>query len=471
MIAIYARVSTEEQVHKGYSLQDQVRECVKLASSDDTKQFVDQGQSGEFLERPALSVMRTEIAQGLITKVICLDPDRLSRKLMHQLLLAEEFDHYGVTLQFVTGDYQQTPEGALFYSLRGAIAEFEKAKITERMSRGRIEKARQGKVLRDFQVYGYEYDKTSQQFVVNPLEAAVVRKIFALFLRPRKDIDGISAIARYLTQQQIPTKRGAAKWHRQVIRQILMNPIYIGKFYQNRWDTRGMLANRYTDKKVSMKEKPPEEWIEISCPPIVSQDVFNQAQALLEQSRRRWAGRRTDYLLSGLLRCGLCGTTMIGRHSHAWGKDVFYYTDQKNSQKKGCGNKIARDYAEETIWQATTEFLASRMPSTAMMANSPETQTIQAELEVLHQKRERLVDLATEGIIDSKQLQSRMESLEHQESFLRKEIGGKIPYHQKNSDWQSLLTAEARVEVKKTTLRLLIKEVLVYRQGMEIITF
>ena len=184
MIAIYARVSTEEQAKHGFSLNDQIRQCRMKAETNKVKEYVDDGISGEFLDRPALTKLREDVREGIINKIICLDPDRLSRKLMNQLIITDEFDRRGIELVFVNGEYSKTPEGNLFYSMRGAIAEFEKSKINERMSRGRREKARQGKVLRDFQVYGYSYDKESEQFLVNEDEVAIVRLILIYLHSP-----------------------------------------------------------------------------------------------------------------------------------------------------------------------------------------------------------------------------------------------------------------------------------------------
>lgn len=143
MIAIYARVSTEEQAKHGFGIAAQIRACKEMAKGEDVLVFSDEGVSGETLNRPALEELRQEIGVGRISTVICLDPDRLSRKLLHQLLLTEEWERLGVELCFVNGDYSKTPEGNLFYALRGAISEFEKAKITERMCRGR--RRRQGR--------------------------------------------------------------------------------------------------------------------------------------------------------------------------------------------------------------------------------------------------------------------------------------------------------------------------------------
>jgi site-specific DNA recombinase len=276
LIAIYARVSTEEQAKHGFSIAAQIRECRRLAGGAEALVFTDEGVSGETLARPALEELRKRIEAGEVQEVVCLDPDRLSRKLLHQLLLTEEWDRLGVRLVFVNGDYSRTPEGNLFYALRGAISEFEKAKINERMCRGRREKARQGRVLRDFQIYGYDFDPNTEQLVVNEEEAEVVRRIFKWFLQPPPGITGMAGIARALTEAQVPTKRGAAKWHRQVVRQILSNRTYLGEFYQNKWDTSGG----------RVRLRPQQEWILIPCPPIISPEMFTAVQLRLSVNSR-----------------------------------------------------------------------------------------------------------------------------------------------------------------------------------------
>jgi site-specific DNA recombinase len=362
MIGIYARVSTEEQAKKGFSLRDQLRECRTKAGCEDVLEYVDEGISGEFLDRPALTRLRNDVQRGILTRVICLDPDRLSRKLGNQILLADEIEKKA-ELIFINGEYGKTPEGILFFQLRGAIAEFEKAKITERMSRGRKEKARQGKVLRNYYIYGYDYDPDTQQLLINEYEAQVVRMIFQLFTENNPTIKGINGIANHLTRLGIPTKKNAAAWSKQVIRQILMNRTYIGEFYHNRWNTEGMLGNKYKDfsERIPIRKRPEKEWIMVSCPPIIEKDVFLYAQEILEQSRRRWAGTsKRNYLLSGLLRCGICGNTMTGRKSSNWGKCIYEYTDKKRTagaSHQGCGTRIMAEELESTVWTFILQLL------------------------------------------------------------------------------------------------------------------
>lgn len=501
MIGIYARVSTEEQAKSGFSLKDQIRECQKKAGTDEYKQYIDEGISGEFLDRPALSKLRQDVRDGLITKVVCLDPDRLSRKLMHQLLITEEFDRKGIQLVFVNGEYARTPEGQLFYSMRGAIAEFEKAKINERMSRGRREKARQGRVLRDFQVYGYSYDKSTEQMIINEEEAAVVRLIFDLFTKPGR-VQGMNGIAHYLTKEGIPTKRGKGVWHRQVVRQILMNEAYIGEFYQNRWNTEGMLGNKHKSKeeRVPMKERPREEWILIPCPPIIEREQFEYAQKLLQDSRRRWAKKsRHEYLLSGLLRCADCGNTMTGRRAKNWNKYEFEYTDRKNTagaQNPGCGRRVKAADLDSEVWQTIRSWLEN--PDEVAAAAEAENEReevpfeqmeiarLEKEIEKAKTGRKKLLSLFAAGMdIGEEEIRDEMRALKEKEETATKqleELKARMKEAKEARFNQNLLSEAAEYyltkrheeltfEDKQQLIRQLVREIIVYEDHIEIFTY
>lgn len=362
MIAVYARVSTEEQAKHGFSLQDQIRACREKAASTEILEYVDDGVSGEFLDRPALTRLRQDIRNGDVHEVVCLDPDRLSRKLIHQLILSDEIEQR-VALVFVNGEYTRTPEGQLFYQMRGAISQFEKAKINERMSRGRREKARQGRVLRDFHIYGYDFDEETERLVTNEREAMVVRLVFDLFTRPDTHVQGISGIARYLTALGVPTKRGGRTFHRQVVRQMLMNRTYIGEFYQNKWNTEGMMGNRFRpmEDRITQTLRPRDEWIRIDVPVIVEPATFEHAQVLLAEARRRWAGTsKRTYLLGGLVRCGDCGRTMTGRSQRTWGKIECIYRDgvrKAQAVTPACSRSVPCASLERGVWQAVLVWL------------------------------------------------------------------------------------------------------------------
>ncbi|TQR39296.1 recombinase family protein [Brevibacillus brevis] len=499
MIGIYARVSTEEQAKSGFSLDDQLRECRKKAATSEAAEYVDD-VSGEFLDRPALSRLRRDAKEGLITKIVCLDPDRLSRKLMNQLLITDEFDKRGIELVFVNGEYAKTPEGQLFYSMRGAIAEFEKAKINERMSRGRREKARQGRVLRDFQIYGYSYDSKKEQIVINEAEAAVVRLVFDLFTQPNELVQGINGIAVYLTNKGVPTKRGASVWHRQVVRQMLMNEAYVGRFYQNKWNTEGMLGNQFRepDEKVRMKMRPKDEWISLPCPSIIDEVKFEHAQRLLKESRRRWAGRSfNEYLLSGLVRCGSCGNTMSGRKVKNWNKHVFEYTDVKNTagaKNKGCGRRVRCEQLDNQVWETVRSWLNNPDEIAIAVEEKVETPFEQVEIERLQKElektkagRKRLLKLfaSVEEDISEEDIRQGLKELKEKEDKLNKRLNelheqAKLQIDneysrnliQEAADYYlSKAQDELSFEDKKELIRHVVREVSVYEESVEIYTF
>lgn len=500
MIGSYARVSTEEQAKKGFSINDQLRQNrKKVGTNEPVKEYIDDGYSGEFIDRPALTKLRSDIRAGIISKVVVFDPDRLSRKLMHQLIITDEFDKHGVDLIFVSGEYAKTPEGNLFYSLRGAIAEFEKAKINERMSRGRREKARQGRVLRDFQIYGYNYDKETEQLVIHEDEAQVVRLIFDLFTKPNDLVKGINGIAHYLTEKGIPTKRGAKVWHRQVVRQMLMNQTYVGVFYQNRWNTEGMLGNQYLPKaeRVRMKERPREEWIQIPCPAIIDQHTFHLAQKLLSESRRRWAkASKRNYLLSGLLRCGDCGNTMTGVYANNWGKKVMQYTDIKNTagaKNRGCGRKVRCDALDREVWDKIAGWLNNYDEIAAAGELTEETDLerveidrLEKEIEKARKGRRRLLTLFAEGMdIGHDEVRRSLQDLKEKEEQLNQEMDslksrteatGDRQYRQKLlheavEHYLNKGQSELTFEDKRKLIRYVVREIRVFEHHVEIHTF
>jgi site-specific DNA recombinase len=490
MIAIYARVSTEEQALKGYSIQNQIDEATKRAGTNDVLIYKDDGYSGEFLERPGLEKMRNDVREGLIKKIVCYDPDRLSRKLMNQLIVDEEFRRLGVDVLFVNGEYANTPEGQLFFSLRGAVAEFEKAKIRERTMSGRKSKAKQGKVVKNDHVYGYDYDKETGKMIIKEDEAEVVRMVFDFFTKPDSPFQGVNGIAIHLTEMGIPTKKGKSTWHRQVVRQLLMNETYTGKKAHNRWNTEGMLANKYKkDEKVRISERPKDEWIYVDCPAIISEVQFNQAQQLLEQSRRRFTKRSINqYLLSGLLRCGNCGNTMTGRKQKNWGKYVLTYSDVKNTagaKNKGCGNHAKSELLDEIIWDQVVNLMNHPEQLQAYQPDQhdnsfevKELERLEKEIERTKKGRKRLFTLITlsEEDMDLEEIKDQIRELQGKEKQLQEqynELHEKIKGMSESSFNEELLKEgiqlfismkekEFSFEDKQKLIRMLIKEIRFY---------
>lgn len=129
---IYVRVSTSEQAEQGYSIQTQIKACKDKAyelGAIDIFEYADEGFSGAKLDRPAMTKLRDDIRKDKLDIIICYDPDRLARNLAHQLLITDEIEKYcREGLIFVSVSFENSPEGRLFYSMRGAFSAYEREK-------------------------------------------------------------------------------------------------------------------------------------------------------------------------------------------------------------------------------------------------------------------------------------------------------------------------------------------------------
>ncbi|MEW5763287.1 MAG: recombinase family protein [Bacillota bacterium] len=341
-VGVYVRVSTEEQALHGYSAPEQEaagKERGRQIAPPDKQVrfevFADLGVSGSTLDRPELARLREWVKQGRLDAVVARDPDRLSRKLAHQLLLAEEFEKAGVRLEFLDFEWKDTPEGRLFYAVKGAFAEYEREKIRERTVRGKLQKARMGGIPVSFDVYGYRYDPETGRVEVDEAQAAVVRDIFTWFVT---EDTGVLGIANRLNDLGVPTRRNAPFWRRQVVRQMLSNPVFKGE-----WRYRG---------------------VTVAVPAIVDAATWEKAQEKLREARRLWANKgRHEYLLSGIVTCAECGTAMHGCYAKWWGRRERRYTCRKARAVAGATGcrptkMVMADYLEAAVWEQVKAALA-----------------------------------------------------------------------------------------------------------------
>ncbi len=328
--ALYARVSTDKQAEK-YGIPSQIealrKRCLERdwtpVFDGDKDAFIDDGYSGAELDRPALNRLRQAAREGRVDVVLVYDPDRLSRKLYHQMILAEEFEKQGIKLEFITQDMGTSPEDRMFFNMRGLIAEYDREKIRERTMRGSREKARQGKVVSAGAIpFGFRYNKERATLEEDLERAQIVRLIFHTFANETLSLQGL---ADRLNRLHIPTPRGGDRWRASTLGTMLRNEVYIGKMYQfRRYHVEPRFRRKPSAKvrKTSATLRPKEEWIPVKVPSLVPVEMFESVQRKLktnaELSRRNTKG---EYLMSGLLYCSHCGGRMGGHTIHA----VPYY--------------------------------------------------------------------------------------------------------------------------------------------------
>jgi site-specific DNA recombinase len=486
--AIYIRVSTEDQARHGYSLASQVEACRNKAYALGAKQilqFGDEGVSGALLERPGLSSLREALRTGGIDLVVVMDPDRLARNLSHQLLITEEIEKARVQLDFVNFEWRNTAEGQLFYAVRGAIAQFEKEKIKERTSRGRQQKAKSGKLPLGFKPYGYDYDPETSLLKVNEQEALVIRDMFRWLL---EEGEGANGIARRLNSMGVPSKKGGT-WHRVVVRQILMNEVYTGRFHVNRYNTSGYGLNRHRAKeaRVSATIRPREEWNTIQVPQLIPDAVYQHAQRILANARRLWAGQaKADYLLSGLVVCGTCGMTMSGHTGKNWGEMRRVYTCRRAYQgapEGACNRRVIALPVEDAVWKQVMEWLDNPEALREEMEQGTDLSIVEREMEELegavqkvHKGRSNIMAVMEQGLVtptEAKESLTRIGERERELNERKRELSAVVErshisaaemeaWRQLAGDWiRRFASGEVGAEDKKQLVRLLVSKVTV----------
>jgi site-specific DNA recombinase len=328
--ALYARVSSEQQA-VAQTIQSQVAALQARIQTDGAqltaeRQYIDEGYSGSTWVRPALERLRDLVAAGGVDRLYVHSPDRLARKYAYQVLLIDEFQRAGVDVVFLNRALGETPEDELLLQVQGMIAEYERAKILERSRRGKRHKAQAGSVnVFSGAPYGYHYVSVLEgggeaRYEVLPEEARVVRQVFEWVGRDRLSL---GEVARRLTQGGIRTQTGKTVWDRTTVWEMLQNPAYRGEAAFGKTCVGPMRPRLRAQRGRSLLPRhaqstydvPPDEWLRVPVPALVSEALFDAVQPQLEENRRRARlGRRgARYLLQGLLVCARCGYAYYGK--------------------------------------------------------------------------------------------------------------------------------------------------------------
>jgi site-specific DNA recombinase len=444
--ALYARVSSQQQAQHG-TIQSQLAAVQEFAASKGTKIdpdliFADNGVSGTTLARPRLDALRDKAAAGEIDLILILSPDRLARKYAHQLMLVEEFKKLSVEITFVNRQIATSPEDQLLLQIQGVISEYEREKIVERHRRGKLHKAQQGNVcVLSGAPFGYIYIAATEtqeaRYEIHEREAAVVIRVFQMLSEQRLSL---SAIARKLTEEQVPTRRDTGHWERSVIWAMLRNPAYIGKaaylktqVVERVRPTKLAYDRNFYPKHVhsSTRDRPPEEWITIAVPAIIREELFQQACERLEENKRFSPrnNKRYEYLLSGLLRCQQCGYALYGKPaSNSKYKRLYYRCAGLDGYRwkdgRVCtGHPIRVEAMDDLVWEQTRRLL--EQPDLVVKEYSRRTQKKQRQRsefkDILIKKRreikqqelakERLLDLYQSGQVSLTEIEQRLKAI------------------------------------------------------------
>ena len=400
----------------------------------------------------------------------------------------------------------QDPHDQLLLQIRGAVAEYERTLITERMRRGRQRKLEAGLMLPWTRPpFGYRVDperpRDPASIRIEEAEAAIVREMFAWYA---EEAHSFCSLARLLEQRGIRTSTGLRRWNLASIRALLTNPAYAGRVYGNRWHRRGTLERRSATaprkhSAMSRVDAPRDEWILVAeIPPLVSQEQFDRVQARLI-SNRRFAQRNNKahpYLLRGLVSCGLCGLACLARttaHSYRYysctGKlpALFSHREQK------CPSRLSpAERLDELVWADLCELLTHPEQVSQALARAHGGQWLPQELQArqeglrrgqvsLGQQLERLTEAYLAGVVlldeyrrRRSDLERRQQQLEEQVTRLeaqadrQKELAGLSRSVAKFSERVRQGLGHASFEQKRSLVELLIDRVIVTDGEVEI---
>jgi site-specific DNA recombinase len=330
-LALYARVSSEIQ-EKEATIESQVallREAAAKQGDIVVQEYRDDGFSGDLLARPGLDRLRDDAARGLFDSVLILSPDRLARKWIYGEVVSDDLKRHGIQIQFLNQRNDGTEESKLLLGITGLFGQYEKAKMIERIRRGRMHCAKSGRVMTSHPPYGYDYIRKSPaapgRLEINPDQARVVRLIFELYARAKLMV---TDVARELRERMILTPTGGRDWARSTIKKILTSSTYIGTWHYNKTMSAAPLKIRRplaVRRRVNTTQhkRPRDQWVAVyGIPAIIDQETFDLAQRQLARNRGfSKRNRHRPYLLAGLTRCGSCSRAVCGSPNNGY---IYY---------------------------------------------------------------------------------------------------------------------------------------------------
>ena len=356
--AIYARVSTEEQV-QNYSIENQLEHLHKYCEQHNYgvfREYVDPGWSGTTIERPALTNLLSDAKEKLFDVVLVYKLDRLFRSNRHMYNTLAEWEEIGISVSSVTEPFDTTTTmGKAYLGMASTFAEWERNTIVERSQLGIRKAVENGIYSGGIVAYGYRLNPNTKKLEIEEPEAKIVRDMFSWILQ---DGQSCITIARRLNAMGIPTRytkdgrgvRGkgtAGIWRPARVCNMLKNPAYKGEWeYGKRSKKKGQI-------------------IKGVCSAVIDEQTFALARAKL-RNNNHWSDRtrRRPYLLRGLIKCNICGHNFTGCTSRSSNnRELGYYRCNMNVNRgrifsERCPTpNVKADIVEELVWQQVCEII------------------------------------------------------------------------------------------------------------------
>lgn len=366
----YKRVSTAMQID-GYSLDAQRARMKAYADFNDYEivgEYEDAGKSGKSIEgRLQFSQMMEDVKSGKdnISYVLVFKLSRFGRNAADVLSTLQVMQDFGVNLICVEDGIDSSKDaGKLMISVLSAVAEIERENIRIQTMEGRIQKAREGKWNGGFAPYGYQL--VNGKLEINEEEAVAIRTIYDQYVNTDIGSNGISKYLENHGIRKIQRQNGKNPlFDAHLVRLILKNPVYCGKIAYGRRKTEKIHGTR---NEYHLVEQDNYLLVDGLHEAIIPEDVWNAAQVkLIAQAKKyehinKGKNERT-HLLSGIVKCPICGVGMYGNKSIKYKKDgtkykdFFYYGCKHRGMQRGHKCAYKKQIREELLDDAVAEVI------------------------------------------------------------------------------------------------------------------
>lgn len=413
-VAVYCRVSTDEQAEQNISIPAQQSRITSYCHAKNwqvVEYYIDDGFSGKDLERPAMQKLIADAANGKFDIVAVWKLDRISRRQQHVLYLIEDvFNSHSIGFSSVTENIDtSTPAGRAMIGVLAVFAQLERETIIERSKLGKKEAAKQGRFGGGLP-YGYDYNKETKQLIINPIQAEAVKLIFEYYLTGKY---GFNSIAQMLTEKGFTGQR-TSHMQKDQVKNVLSSPFVAGYV-------------KHLDDIYPGKHEP-----------IIDKEIWNQVQKMLQERYTPIPVKDENNLLTGFIYCGKCGCRMrfksrVWTSKNAAGNNYYYVcygrAGFKTMSEHYCPSPF---YSAEKINAAVikkiTEYsldpsaLENYVSSLQPVNFGGNMKSIQSELSKIDSQMERWLDAFEKEVIDAVTLSERIRKLNERKAKLENSL-------------------------------------------------
>ncbi len=419
-VCAYARVSTDnEEQLTSYS--SQIKYYTEKIKANPDWEFVgiyaDEGISGtQVKNRTEFMRMIDDALNDKIDIIITKSISRFARNVVDTLKYVRELRDNKVDVYFEKENIHTIElDSEMFLTLYSAFAQGESESISQNVKMGFRAKMKRGEPCGKANPYGYDWNKETQELVINEEQAEVVKMIFNWYA------DGLGgrAIAKKLNSLKIPTLTGK-KWEQSTIRHIIMNEKYVGDLCGQKYYTESPITHKHI-KNFGEKD---QYYVKEHHEAIISRETWNKAQEVLKKRNSKIIPNGSKhpstysqkYAFSSKICCGFCGTNFVrrvGSKKKDGSRNVYWQCYQKIYDSKTCEDSvlIREDVLEQAFIEVHNTIAENKFKNKDKLLEaikssleendcSKEIEKLNNQEEKIHNKLSKLVDMRLEDSID-----------------------------------------------------------------------